>query len=650
MLIDHLPEFWRPETDHENIVWLYFDQADSSENRVSLAALRELDEILGEIRVEKPKGVVLLSDKPAGFSAGFDLDELATLDNDKSALAYYRLGYRVLDKLASLPMPTVAVLHGRTSLAGLELAMACDHLLALDGEVNNRELALGLLPGFGGLGRSFQRLGSKSLRVLLSNDPLPVPALAAWGLIDRLLENDEQVYLLARRIIARPPLAKAEPRWRRWQSGHWSRVLLAFFWRRKIRRVWPEQFYPAPHTAIKLWKKSAFFTQSWVSGEIRQAAHLLAGDTAQNLIHAAILRRDHIRAVEKSIARASPPQQIFIAGLDATHIALARRALAAGMRVSLHDADPRRLKRAEALIRKRLTAASGRVGEASPALSVDVEGQSLAAADLALATPEALRWPVFQKQKATRTPVLVSCALDCDVEAIQKRSRMAVFHATAMQANQPLLELTAARKTVAWNQPGKTAPGAKSFALNAGCLPVLVSTRGAAGFLVNHVMAAVIDEALIMVSEGAPERLVDQIATHHGMPVGPVAYARSLHPAELRAILPAPERAEVLARMRGFLPIWLLQKRVSRARREELFERLVLRLYNAAVETESSHRVKSWRELDVAMLASGLVADFTGGVLRAIERESAPVLRQRLLVLSEQLGERFSPSKNWGKL
>ena len=645
MLIDNLPEFWRPETDQENITWLYLDQPDADENRLSLAALRELDAILGEIRLEKPKGVVLLSDKPAGFCAGFDLDELAALGEESAALEFYRTGYRVMDKLATLPMPTVAVLQGEITLAGLELALACDARVGLDGRFRNRELALGLLPGFGGLGRCFRRLGSRSLDLLLSEQPSGFGEPPVTGMFDRLLVDEEQIVPTVRRMIVHPRQESLPARWKQWRNAGWLRHWQALRWRSRLRRIWPPAFHPAPFKLIELWQKDGAVARPFVVGEIRHAARLLAGETAQNLIHAASLRRDYLASMSKSVKKLHP-QQLLVTGVNRANMAAALRALDSGMRVSLHHADPYRLKQAVLSIRRRAQGARTRwrrLGNLPVGLGVDKDGKTLQYADVVLAEPRALQWPLFLQKRNNRQAILVNCSYACNAAETGKPGKALVIHSMNLSAEQPLLELA-----TGWKSSSKSVRAARAFALELGCLPV--SVRLETGFLTGYVMAAVIDEALILMAEGAPAGLIDRIAREHGMLKGPVETARSLDAAELRVILPAPRRINSLSQANSFIPAALLLKRMPLQRQEELFQRLHLRFYNAAVESVHTRRVKNWQTLDAALLGGGLVADFTGGIRRSIEQQGADSFVERLDSLAQSHGARFKPSRGWGKL
>ena len=60
-------------------------------------------------------------------------------------------GHAVLDRLDRLPLPTIAVIHGYCLGGGLEVALACDFRIAVDGaSFGFPEVLLGLHPGLGG--------------------------------------------------------------------------------------------------------------------------------------------------------------------------------------------------------------------------------------------------------------------------------------------------------------------------------------------------------------------------------------------------------------------------------------------------------------------------------------------------------------------
>src|SRR5688572_32297119 len=156
-------QHWRLETDADGITWLTFDLQGSGTNTLGSAPMRELNDCLAGIESSKPRAVILRSAKDGGFVAGADITEFTGLTDLEPAYRLVRTGQQVFDRLAALPMPTVAAIHGFALGGGLELALACDYRVgADDGKLNLGlpEVMLGIHPGFGGTVRTPRLVGA----------------------------------------------------------------------------------------------------------------------------------------------------------------------------------------------------------------------------------------------------------------------------------------------------------------------------------------------------------------------------------------------------------------------------------------------------------------------------------------------------------
>src|SRR5690606_11721513 len=102
---------------------------------------------LRDLAGSPPRGVVIRSAKAGGFAAGADIDSFDRISG-QGAVELLEQGHAVLDRLASLPCPTIAIIHGAALGAGFEIALACDHRIAIDGaKFAFPEVNLGLHPG-----------------------------------------------------------------------------------------------------------------------------------------------------------------------------------------------------------------------------------------------------------------------------------------------------------------------------------------------------------------------------------------------------------------------------------------------------------------------------------------------------------------------
>ena len=159
---DHDPA-WQLEIDADGIAWLSCDVPGSSANVLSATVLEALDAQLDDLEQRRPRGLVIRSGKAGGFIAGADVREFTRLATHAEALQVIRRGQAVFDRLAALPFPTLALIHGYCLGGGLELALACRYRVARD-DTGTRlglpEVRLGIHPGFGGTVRLPALVGS----------------------------------------------------------------------------------------------------------------------------------------------------------------------------------------------------------------------------------------------------------------------------------------------------------------------------------------------------------------------------------------------------------------------------------------------------------------------------------------------------------
>ena len=93
---------------------------------------RTFEELEGHLRALEGQteavGCVVLRGAGRGFCAGADLAALGVGSDGKPLDPAFKPG--VIDRLAGLPQPVVAAVHGVCYTGGLELALACDFIVA----------------------------------------------------------------------------------------------------------------------------------------------------------------------------------------------------------------------------------------------------------------------------------------------------------------------------------------------------------------------------------------------------------------------------------------------------------------------------------------------------------------------------------------
>jgi len=113
------------------------------------------------------RSVLLTGAGKKAFIAGADIDEMKGLTVEEG-VEFSKIGHEVTKLLQIIPKPTVAVVGGYALGGGLELAIACDIVLASENAVFGLpEVCLGITPGFGGTFRLSKHVGIARAKELI---------------------------------------------------------------------------------------------------------------------------------------------------------------------------------------------------------------------------------------------------------------------------------------------------------------------------------------------------------------------------------------------------------------------------------------------------------------------------------------------------
>lgn len=166
----------------------------------SFVALRgHLDAIAADDSV----GCVVLCGAGRSFCAGHDLESIATGERAPSR----HFESETVDALERLPQPTIARIHGHCFTGGLELALACDLLIAAESTtLGDTHGQWGLVPVWGMSVRLPERVGRSTAKELMfTSRRIDGRTAAAIGLVDRCVPDDEladAVGALAGEVVA----------------------------------------------------------------------------------------------------------------------------------------------------------------------------------------------------------------------------------------------------------------------------------------------------------------------------------------------------------------------------------------------------------------------------------------------------------------
>jgi enoyl-CoA hydratase len=184
-------------------------------NALAPALLREVARAVREIRRDPAvRAVVVTGAGDKAFSAGADIAAMARMTAVEGH-AYSQLGHEVLGRLEALPVPVVAALNGVALGGGLELALACDLIVASTrARLGQPEITLGLIPGFGGTQRLVRRVGLGRARELIYLGHMVAAEDALrMGLVERVVAPEQlrdEARRLATDLAGKAPVALAQ--------------------------------------------------------------------------------------------------------------------------------------------------------------------------------------------------------------------------------------------------------------------------------------------------------------------------------------------------------------------------------------------------------------------------------------------------------
>ena len=192
------PEYWRVTFDHPPL------------NIFGPAMLPQVNEIITAIETDKQLKVVVFDSAVAGFfliHLDFlaNLDELAHLPPGPTGLHPWP---EMLVRLSRLPVVSIALIRGRATGMGSELALACDMRFASREKaiLSQFEVGAGLVPGGAVMARLSRLMGrGRALEVILSADDVPGDLAELYGYVNRSLPDadlDGFVDALAARITS----------------------------------------------------------------------------------------------------------------------------------------------------------------------------------------------------------------------------------------------------------------------------------------------------------------------------------------------------------------------------------------------------------------------------------------------------------------
>lgn len=186
-------------------------------NLVTRELLVELGAALDILEAAAPgdvRAVVVTGEGERAFSAGSHVGEFES-QRGPGGRERHALESGMADRLARLPMPTIAAIEGNALGGGLELALCCDiRVASVTSRLGLPEVRLAVTPGAGGTQRLPRVVGAaRAKELILTGRVLTAEEAERIGLVSRVVAAGQALAAadeIAAEIAARGPVAVRE--------------------------------------------------------------------------------------------------------------------------------------------------------------------------------------------------------------------------------------------------------------------------------------------------------------------------------------------------------------------------------------------------------------------------------------------------------
>ncbi len=683
----------------EGIAIITFDTPGAAVNALSSSLSTEFDAIFARLQEDRSIiAAVLRSGKPDVWIAGADIEQLVRVNSATEGEALSRTGQHMLDKLAALPKPVVAAIHGACLGGGLEVALAC-HWRVLSDHTKSvcalPEVQLGLLPGAGGTQRLPRLIGLQaSLDMILTGRNIKPRQARKLGLVDDLVHPAilEKVAMQRARELA------AGTRKRVARRGGASGLLLeenpvgravVFKQARDTVLKKTKGAYPAPLAAIEVVAEG--YSHGMARGldaEARAFGKLAVSDVSRELTFlffaTTSLKKDS--GTDQPVDT-TPVHRLGIVGAGFMGAGIATVAVQQGTQVRLKDASLERVASGVRAVRtvlderrrkRRITPLA--FSDMLSLVSGGTDYTGFTRADLvieAVFEDLAVKHDVLREiEQVAPGAIFASNTSTIPIADIAKASahpdRVVGMHFFSPVHKMPLLEVIVTPQTSA-----HTTATAVAYGKRLGKTVIVVSDGP--GFYVNRILAPYINEAGKLLDEGVAMDSIDKALVAYGFPVGPITLldevgldiadkSGRIMSAAFGARMDASDTLQRVIETgrtgrkggRGFYrydddgkrdgpdeAIYAMTS-VEGARRametSAIHDRTVLPMLNEAVRCLDDGVLRSTRDGDIGAVFGIGFPPFRGGPFRAIDALGAKEVVSRLQALDERFPGRFTPA------
>jgi len=547
----------RYERDADGIVVLTLDDPTASANTMNELYGRSMQETVERLEVEKDEitGVVVTSAKKTFFAGGNLSDLLAVGPDDAQDIFEKSEAIKAqLRRIEKLGVPTVAAINGAALGGGLEIALAFNHRIAVDGryEIGLPEVTLGLLPGGGGVQRVTRLLGVQSglMDVLLQGQRYKPAVAQAKGLVHQLVATQDELLPAAKKWVLENKdndEATSQP-WDRpgykipgGTPSHPSLAQMLPAFPAGLRKQLKGAKYPAPEAIMSASVEGAqvdFDTAGRI--ESRYFAGLVTGQNSKNMIQAFFFDLQDINS-GKLRPQGVPqfqPTKVAVLGAGMMGAGIAYVCARAGLEVVLKDVSQEAAERGKAYSQKINEKAISRgklTQEKSDELLARITPTDNAAdtkgCDLvieAVFEDPSLKNKVFAEIAEHINPDALLCSNTSTLPitelaaGVDRPADFIGLHFFSPVDKMPLVEIIAGKET-------SEESVAKAIDVVQLIKKTPIVVNDSRGFYTSRVIGVQINEGIAMLGEGVHPQSIDRATTMAGYPVGPLQISDELN-------------------------------------------------------------------------------------------------------------------------
>lgn len=547
----------RLEHRDDGVAVLWVDDPREPVNTLRAEIAEEFQEALDTLQDSSAATVlVIISAKPDNFIAGANLEMLQSVKSIAEGRELAELSQSMQRRLASVPMPVVAAIHGSCLGGGLELALATDARVVSDDPATRLglpEVQLGLLPGGGGTQRLPRLIGLvAALPLLLTGRQLGARDALALGLVDAVVERDMLLEaavdraLTLRGLHRRPgrplvPPRVASPFNRRGftqllaaRNPIGRQLLFARVHRQTVDKT--RGNYPAPERILEVVRKGLEQgSDVGFSAEARAFGELVVSPQSRQLVNMFFATRELARdtGVDDSHPEIRDVEAVGMLGAGLMGAGIAYLCAArAGTPVTIKERDQESLDQGMQNFRELI---DGRVrrGRMTRAESETVLGRVAGTLEFEqLRGANLVVEAVFEDRDLKRQ-------LLAEVEALEGEARIFASNTSSI----PIAEIAAGSRRPAnvvgmhYFSPADRMPLLEvivteqtSADVTATCVAygkrqgkTVIVVRDGVGFYTSRVLAPYLNEAAQLLTEGVTIESVDRALVDFGFPVGPLS-------------------------------------------------------------------------------------------------------------------------------